>query len=84
MPSCETTLVNLTENWKSASIRRNPINRYMSKAFDSLHPPLMLSKLRANSMRTLSILYIAPIHKNKQYSYHQLLERAALSTLLNR
>ena len=36
--SCETSLIDPVEDWKLLQ---------MSKAFDSLHPPLMLCKLKA-------------------------------------
>ncbi|XP_048585576.1 uncharacterized protein LOC5515075 isoform X1 [Nematostella vectensis] len=48
--SCETTLINLTERWKMARDERlsvNILSTDMSKAFDSMHPPLLLSKLKA-------------------------------------
>ena len=48
--SCETTLVSLTETWKKARDDKlviNILSTDMSKAFDSLHPPLLLSKLKA-------------------------------------
>ncbi|KAL9956009.1 hypothetical protein ACROYT_G037423, partial [Oculina patagonica] len=48
--SCETTLVSLVESWRLAMDNRqctSILSTDMSKAFDSLHPPLMLSKLKA-------------------------------------
>ena len=48
--SCETTLITLVEAWKKARDDRlavNILSTDMSKAFDSLHPPLLLSKLKA-------------------------------------
>ena len=48
--SCETTLITLVEAWKRArdeSLVVNILSTDMSKAFDSLHPPLLLSKLKA-------------------------------------
>ena len=48
--SCETTLLRLVEEWKRAVDAKEEIavlSTNMSKAFDSLHRPLMLSKLRA-------------------------------------
>ena len=48
--SCETTLVGLVEDWKLAKDNRLSVgilSTDMSKAFDCLHPPLMLSKLKA-------------------------------------
>ena len=48
--SCETTLITLIEHWKLAIDNKQSIgilSTDMSKAFDSLHPALLLSKLRA-------------------------------------
>ena len=48
--SCETSLIGLVEDWKFARDNRLLVgisSREMSKAFDSLHPPLMLCKLKA-------------------------------------
>ena len=48
--SCETTLISLIEAWKSARDNRQTVkilSTDLSKAFDSLHPLLMISKLRA-------------------------------------
>ena len=48
--SCETTLIGLVEDWKLAEDNRlleEILSTDMSKAFDSLHPPLMLRKLKA-------------------------------------
>ena len=48
--SCETTLITLVEAWKKArdeSLVVNILSTDMSKEFDSLHPPLLLSKLQA-------------------------------------
>ena len=47
---CETTLIGLVEDWKLAKDNRllvEILSTDMSKAFDSLHPPLMLRKLKA-------------------------------------
>lgn len=47
--SCETTLINLVEGWRKARDNKlvvSILSTDMSKAFDSLHPPLLLSKLR--------------------------------------
>ena len=47
--SCETTLINLVEGWREAR-DVSIMSTDMSKAFDSLHPPLLLthlSKLKA-------------------------------------
>ena len=48
--SCETTLLRLTEDWKLAVDSEQFIgilSTDMSKAFDSLHPSLMINKLKA-------------------------------------
>ena len=50
--SCETTLINVVSSDKLRKARDNKVavsilSTDMSKAFDSLHPPLLLSKLRA-------------------------------------
>ena len=49
-PSWEATLIALVEHWKLARDKRQSVavlSTDVSKAFDSLHPSLMLSKLRA-------------------------------------
>ena len=48
--SCETTLISLIEAWKSARDNQKIVkilSTDLSKAFDSLHPSLMISKLKA-------------------------------------
>ena len=48
--SYETTLINLIENWRHARDNKHRVgilSTDMSKAFDSMHPALLLSKLRA-------------------------------------
>ena len=59
--SCETTLITPVEHWKLAKEKRQfvaVLSTDMSKTFDSLHPPLMLSKLRAYGFEenTLNLL----------------------------
>ena len=47
--SCETTLIRLTEDWKMAADNKEYVtvlSTDMSKAFDSLHPALMIQKLK--------------------------------------
>ena len=49
-PNCETSLTGLVERWKQAVDNRNVVgvlSTDMSKAFDSLYPPLLINKLRA-------------------------------------
>ena len=48
--SCETTLVRLVEDWKLALDKNQVVgvlSTDMTKAFDSVYPPLLLSKLQA-------------------------------------
>ena len=48
--SCETTLVRLIEDWKLALDKNKAVavlSTDMSKAFDSMYPPLLLAKLQA-------------------------------------
>ena len=58
--NCETSLTGLVERWKEAVDNRNVVgvlSTDMSKAFDSLYPPLLVNKLRAygfsNNLPTL-------------------------------
>ena len=46
--SCETTLINLVEGWRKARDNKlavSILSTDMSKAFDSLHPPLNVEPL---------------------------------------
>ena len=48
--SCETSLVKLVEDWKLTLDNKHVVgilSTDLSKAFDSLHPPLLLAKLWA-------------------------------------
>lgn len=52
--SCETTLITLFEAWmkeRDESLLVNIFSTDMPKAFDSLHPPLLLSKLKSYGFR---------------------------------
>lgn len=52
--SCETTLIDLVEDWKSTRdilLIVEILTTDTSNAFDSLHPPLMLRKLKAYGFR---------------------------------
>ena len=52
--SCETTLINLVEGWRKARDNKlavSILSTDMSKAFDSLHPTLLLSKPRAYGLQ---------------------------------
>ena len=58
--NCETSFIGLVERWKQAVDKRNVVgvlSTDMSKAFDSLYPPLLVNKLRAygfsNNLLTL-------------------------------
>ena len=48
--SCETTLIKLVEDWQMSLDNKDMVgvlSTDLSKAFDSLHPPLFLAKLKA-------------------------------------
>ena len=48
--SCETTLIRLTEDWKHVADKEHAsviLSTDMSKAFDSIHPKLLLAKFKA-------------------------------------
>ena len=48
--NCETAFIGLVERWKQAVDKKNfvgVLSTDMSKAFDSLYPPLLINKLRA-------------------------------------
>lgn len=56
--SCETTLLRLTEDWKMAADKRKCVTALStdtSKAFDSLHPALMIQKLKARGFSGTSL-----------------------------
>ena len=68
--STETTLINIVEQWKHAIDNRNMVgvlSTDMSKAFDSLHPPLLLNKLKAYGFSDRSIKLIRSYFTNRQY-----------------
>ena len=61
--SCETSLIGLVGDWKLARDNRLSVgilSTYMCKAFDSLHPAVMLCKLKAYGFqhRALDLLRI--------------------------
>ena len=67
--SCETTLLRLTENWKLAVDSEQFIgilSTDMSKAFDSLHPSLMINKLKAYGFSEESLSLIRSYFSNRQ------------------
>ena len=48
--SCETTLIRLVEDWKGALDLNKAVavlSTDMSKAFDSMYPPLLIAKLES-------------------------------------
>ena len=52
--SCETALIHLVEDWRHARDDKlvvSLVSTDVSKVFDSLHPPLLLSKLKAYGLR---------------------------------
>ena len=56
--SCKTTLIKLMEDWKEALDHSNVVgilSTDLSKAFDSLHPPLLLAKLKAYGFEDFAI-----------------------------
>ena len=65
--SCETTLINLVEGWREAR-DVSIMSTDMSKAFDSLHPPLLLTHLS----------------KLKAYGFHENVVELLKSYLSNR
>ena len=68
--NCETSFIGLVERWKQAVDKRNVVgvlSTDMSKAFDSLYPPLLVNKLRAygfsNNLPTLMGSYFTKLKK---------------------
>ena len=56
--NCETTLIRLTEDWKMAADNKEYVtvlSTDMSKAFDSLHPALLIQKLKAYGFSETSL-----------------------------
>ena len=76
--SCETTLINLVEEWKRARDSRLDVailSTDMSKAFDSLHPPLLLSKLKAYGFQEGMIqLLMRPEISSQNWQSHELVQ----------
>ena len=57
--SCEATLINLIENWKLARDNKQLVgilSTDMSMAFDSMHPALLLSRLRGFEENFINLL----------------------------
>ena len=68
--SCETTLINLVENWRLARDQGKVVSILstdMSKAFDSLHPPLLLSKFRAYGFRENTVQLLNSYLTDRKY-----------------
>ena len=56
--SCKMTLIRLTEDWKHAADKRHAsviLSTDMSKGFDSLHPKLLLAKLKVYGLSDLAL-----------------------------
>ena len=56
--SCETALNNLIESWRKARDGKfvvNILSTEMSRAFDSFHPPLLLSKLNPRKYKGVCV-----------------------------
>ena len=67
--SCETTLLRLTEEWKLAADSKQYVgvlSTDMSKAFDSLHPSLMINKLKAYGFSEESLRLMRSYFTNRQ------------------
>ena len=67
--SCETSLIALVERWKQAVDKRNVVGVFstdMSKAFDSLHPPLLIKKLRAYGFSNNSLALMRSYFTNRK------------------
>ena len=68
--SCETTLINLVEGWRKARDNKlavSILSTDMSKAFDSLHPPLLLSKLKAYGFQDSTVQLLNSYLSNRKY-----------------
>ena len=68
--SCETTLINLVEDWRLARDRKQVVSILstdMSKAFDSLHPPLLLNKLEAYGFQESAIQLLNSYLNERKY-----------------
>ena len=73
--SCE-TLIGLVERWKLAVDNRNVVGVFstdMSKAFDSLYPPLLINKLKAYgfSNNSLALMRSYFINRKNQVRINQ-------------
>ena len=67
--SCETSLIGLVERWKQAVDNRNVVgvlSTDMSKAFDSLYPPLLINKLKAYGFSNSSLALMRSYFTNRK------------------
>ena len=67
--NCETSLTGLVERWKEAVDNRNVVgvlSTDMSKAFDSLYPPLLINKLRAYGFSDNSLTLMRSYFTNRK------------------
>ena len=67
--NCETSLIRLIERWKQAVDNRNVVgvlSTDMSKAFDSLYPPLLTNKLKAYGFSNNSLTLMRSYFTNKK------------------
>ena len=68
--SCEIALINLVERWRKARNNKLAVtilSTDMSKAFDSLHPPLLLSKLKAYGLQDTTVQLLNSYLSNRKY-----------------
>lgn len=66
--SCETTILRLVENWKIEVDNKKivgVVSTDMSKAFDSLYPPLIIKKLEAYNFSENSLKLLRSYFKNR-------------------
>ena len=69
MHSCETTIIRLTEEWKLAMDNKQVVgilSTDMSKAFDSLHPALLINKLKAYGFSEQALCLMRSYFINRQ------------------
>lgn len=67
--SCETTLIRLVEDWKRSLDRNETVavlSTDMSKAFDSMYPPLLLAKLESYGLSRSSITLLESYFKDRE------------------
>ena len=68
--SCETTLIDLVEGWRKGRDNKlavSILSTDMSKAFDSLHLPLLLSDLKAYGFQDSTIQLLNSYLSNREY-----------------